>query len=136
MNSKYKFLSEDHFSFSQNKYLHAKALQSCPTHCDPMDYSPPGSSVHGILQARILEWVAISFSKYLGVKLLASIVIVLFFIRKCQSDFYDGCTIMHFHQQSMRVSVNLCFVSILNFSYSNGYLVAFHCCFNLNSSSS
>ena len=37
--------------------------QSCPTLCDPMDYSPSGSSVHGILQARILEWVAISFSR-------------------------------------------------------------------------
>ena len=36
----------------------AKSLQLCPTLCDPMDYSPPGSSVHGILQARILEWVA------------------------------------------------------------------------------
>ena len=36
--------------------------QLCPTLCDPMDCSPPGSSVHGILQARILEWVAISFS--------------------------------------------------------------------------
>ena len=36
--------------------------QSCPTLCDPMDWSLPGSSVHGILQARILEWVAISFS--------------------------------------------------------------------------
>ena len=34
--------------------------QKCPTLCDPMDHSPPGSSVHGILQARILEWVAIS----------------------------------------------------------------------------
>ena len=33
----------------------------CPTVCNPVDYSPPGSSVHGILQARILEWVAISF---------------------------------------------------------------------------
>ena len=32
--------------------------QSCPTLCDPMDYSPPGSPVHGVLQARILEWVA------------------------------------------------------------------------------
>ena len=40
-----------------------KSLQSCPTLGDPMDYSPPGSSVHGILQARILEWVAISFSR-------------------------------------------------------------------------
>ena len=37
----------------------AKSLQSCLTLCDPMDCSPPGSSVHGILQARILEWVAI-----------------------------------------------------------------------------
>ena len=36
--------------------------QSCPTLCDPIDGSPPGSSVHGILQARTLEWVAISFS--------------------------------------------------------------------------
>ena len=40
----------------------AKSLQSCPTLCDPMDCSLPGSSVHGILQARTLEWVAISFS--------------------------------------------------------------------------
>ena len=36
--------------------------KSCPTLCDPMDYSLPGCSVHGILQARILEWVAIAFS--------------------------------------------------------------------------
>ena len=40
----------------------AKSLQSCPTLCDPIDGSPPGSAVPGILQARILEWVAISFS--------------------------------------------------------------------------
>ena len=42
--------------------MHAKSLQLCPTLCDPMDSSPPGSSVHRILQARKLEWVAISFS--------------------------------------------------------------------------
>ena len=41
----------------------AKLVQSCPALCNPIDSSPPGSSVHGILQARILEWVAISFSK-------------------------------------------------------------------------
>ena len=41
----------------------AKSLQSCLTLCDPLDGSPPGFSVPGILQARILEWVAISFSK-------------------------------------------------------------------------
>ena len=40
----------------------AKSLQSCPTLCDPIDGSPPGSPVPGILQARALEWVAISFS--------------------------------------------------------------------------
>jgi len=39
-----------------------KSLQSCPTLCDPRDGSPPGSAVPGILQARTLEWVAISFS--------------------------------------------------------------------------
>ena len=40
----------------------AKSLQSCPTLCDPIDGSPLGSSVLGILQARTLEWVAVSFS--------------------------------------------------------------------------
>ena len=40
----------------------AKSLQSCPTLCDPIDGSPPGSLVPGILQTRTLEWVAISFS--------------------------------------------------------------------------
>ena len=40
----------------------AKSLQSCPTLCDPIDGSPPGPAVPGILQARTLEWVAISFS--------------------------------------------------------------------------
>ena len=40
----------------------AKSLQSCPTLCDNIDGSPPGSDVPGILQARTLEWVAISFS--------------------------------------------------------------------------
>ena len=40
----------------------AKSLQSCPTLCDPIDGSPPGSPAPGILQARTLEWVAISFS--------------------------------------------------------------------------
>ena len=42
--------------------MHAKSLQSCTTLCDPMDNSPPVCSVHGILQAGMLEWVAISFS--------------------------------------------------------------------------
>ena len=58
----------DIFSNSNLKLLAAAAaaaaasLQSCPTLCDPIDGSPPGSPVPGILQARILEWVAIPFS--------------------------------------------------------------------------
>ena len=44
-------------------YCWREVAQSCPTLCDPVDCSPPGFSVHGILQARILEWVAISFSR-------------------------------------------------------------------------
>ena len=43
--------------------IHAKLLQSCLTPCNPMDCSPPGPSVHGILQARILEWVAMPSSR-------------------------------------------------------------------------
>ena len=55
----------------------AKLLQLCPTLCDPIDDSPPGSPVPGILQARTLEWVAISFSnawkKKVKVKSLSSV---------------------------------------------------------------
>ena len=43
----------------------SEVAQSCPTPSDPMDYSLPGSSVHGIFQARVLEWGAIAFSKSL-----------------------------------------------------------------------
>ena len=43
--------------------MYAKSFQSCPALCDLMDYGPPGSSVHGILQARILKWVAVPFSR-------------------------------------------------------------------------
>ena len=46
-------------------YAGVKSLQSCPTLCDPIDGSQLGSPVPGILQARTLEWVAISFSKFL-----------------------------------------------------------------------
>ena len=55
----------DVFSVLQNAHretCYAKSLQSCPTLCNPIDGSPPGSHIPGILQARTLEWVAISFS--------------------------------------------------------------------------
>ena len=50
----------------------AKSLHSCPTLCNPIDGSPPGSAVPGILQARTLEWVAISFSNAFVNTLLSS----------------------------------------------------------------
>ena len=43
------------------KVKEREVSQLCPTLCDPVDYSPPDSSIHGIFQARILEWIAISF---------------------------------------------------------------------------
>ena len=52
--------------------LCAKSAQSCPTLCDPMDYNPEGSSVHGILQARMLEWVAM-FPSYIPSMIIAFI---------------------------------------------------------------
>ena len=48
--------------FSASEWV-SEVAQSCPTLCDPVDCSPPSSSVHGILQARVLEWVASSFSR-------------------------------------------------------------------------
>ena len=53
----------------------SEVAQSCPTLCDPMDCSLPGSSAHGIFQSRVLEWVAISFSK-------RGIVMYFFFLSK------------------------------------------------------
>ena len=47
----------------KNKVKESEAAQLCPTLCNPTGYSLPGSSIHGIFQARVLEWVAISFSR-------------------------------------------------------------------------
>ena len=55
----------------KNAQSESEVAQSCPTLCDPMDCSPSGSSVHGIFQARILEWVAISFSNYRTIALIS-----------------------------------------------------------------
>ena len=57
-----EFQKNIYFCFIDYAAAAAKSLQSCPTLCDPTDGSPPGSPVPGILQARTLEWVAISFS--------------------------------------------------------------------------
>ena len=56
------FIRVKHYCHKRGAAADAKLLQSCLTLCDPIDSSPPGSPVPGILQARTLEWVAISFS--------------------------------------------------------------------------
>ena len=57
-----KIIADGDCSHEINRRLFLEVAQSCPTLCYPVDCSPPGSSTHGILQAIILEWVAISFS--------------------------------------------------------------------------
>ena len=59
----FNFMSSIEIKYRNAAAAAAKSLQSCPTRCDRIDGSPSGSSVPGILQARTLEWVAISFSK-------------------------------------------------------------------------
>ena len=75
LSSEASFLAWEYLIYQENLYCQAGACgsyyycccslvtKSCPTRCDPMDCSPPGSSVLGISHARILEWVAISFSR-------------------------------------------------------------------------
>ena len=58
---KYKERKEE--KGEEEELSESEVAQSCPTLCDPMDCSPPNSSVHGVFQARTLEWVAISFSR-------------------------------------------------------------------------
>ena len=64
--------------------------QSCPTLYDPVNHSPPGSSVHGIFQARLLEWVAISFSKACPEGLVFLRIILLTWIGVFQVDFWEA----------------------------------------------
>ena len=58
-----KFSSFSAFKYNECAYGHAKLLWLCPTPCDPIDCGPPHSSVHGILQARVPDWVALSSSR-------------------------------------------------------------------------
>ena len=107
-------------------------FQSCPTFSDPTDYSPPGSSVCGISQARILEWVAISsfpspgdlpnpgkisvqislqdspFNSFRYIFRIAGSYgnSVFNFWRSCQIAFHRGYTTLHSHQQCTRVPVS------------------------------
>ena len=64
----------------------SEVSQSCPTCSDPMDCSPPGSSVHGIFQARVLEWGAIAFSNPRAIHILTCIVLYTLDFNKNVSD--------------------------------------------------
>ena len=59
----HKYILRKEFELGVDPLCCAQLFQLCPTLCDPIDCSPPGSSVHGLFQARISEWVAISFSR-------------------------------------------------------------------------
>ena len=71
----------------------SEVIQSCPTLCDPMDCSLPGSSVHGIFQARVLEWGAITFYNIRGLDFLFAFFLLTFWA--CQNDPF------YFYSQSL-----------------------------------
>ena len=83
-----------------------KSLQSCPTLCDPIDGSPPGSPVPGILQARTLEWVAISFSSWV-------ISSVLLFSLQVMSDSSQPHELQHTRLPCPSPSLGVCWNSYL-----------------------
>ena len=55
--------TRDSYPIDKPRKMKVLVTQSCPTLCDPVDCSPPGSSLHGILQVRILDWIPIPFSR-------------------------------------------------------------------------
>ena len=67
----------------------AKLLQSCPTLLDPMDCSPPGSSVHGIFQARVLEWGAIAFSRGLVRNIKSHALLNIYILTESPDNLYE-----------------------------------------------
>ena len=91
----------------------AKLLQSCPTLCNPIDGSPSGSPVPGILQARTLEWDVISFSSVLSIYLYIYIYILFHIL------FYYGL-LQDIEYSFLRYTVEFCCLSIL-------YIVVYIC---------
>ena len=82
-------------------------LQSCPTLCDPIDGSPPGFPVPGILQARTLEWVAISFSKCTFIVLETNIHLVSLF-RHCSVSVFEFLLFSKWELRFFVLLLNLC----------------------------
>ena len=101
----------------------AKSLQSCPTLCNPIEGSPPGSPVPGILQARTLEWVAISFSNAWKwkVKVKSLSCVWLFAIRWTAA--YQAPLSMWFSRQEYRSGVNMLSKLVITFLPRNKCLL-------------
>ena len=108
----------------ENLQLLAKSLQSCPTLCDPTDGSPPGSSFHGIFQARVLEWVAIPESLFYFFNYLFIFSTLLFLIisfnlkvlqplgvssrtQLCSNKLFFACTFKKINLFNWRVFYNI-----------------------------
>ena len=72
-------------------YSESEVAQSCPTFCDPMDCSLAGSTIHGSFQARILEWVAISFSMYICKYIKVTKIFTMSILSFMHSRYYFGC---------------------------------------------
>ena len=95
MNTQLKYQA----SYFSSSAATAKSLQSCPTRCDPIDGSPPGSPVPGILQARTLEWVAISFSNAWKWKVKVKFLSHVWFLATPWTAAYQALPSMGFSRQ-------------------------------------
>ena len=112
-----------HFLFQCMKVKsESEVTQSCPTLSDPMDCSPPGSSVHGIFQARVLEWGTIAFSNYIYIYIYVCIYVYINIMyiyindfsrirEKVQLHITGGCELLYFggNTYSKQVlKINIC----------------------------
>ena len=95
----------------------AKSLQSCPTLCDPIDGSPPGSPIPGVLQARTLEWVAISFSNAWKWKVKVKLLSCVWLLATLWTTAYQAPPSMGFPRQEYQSGVH-CLLHILSHSLS------------------
>ena len=97
------------------KYQHAaKSLQSCPTLCNPIDGSPPGSPVPGILQARTLEWVVISFSSAWKWKVKVKSLSLVWLLATPWTEAYQAPSSMGFsRQKSTGVGCHFAYINYL-----------------------
>ena len=96
----------------------AKSLQSCPTLCDPIDSSPPGSPVPGILHARTLEWVAISFSNAWKWKVKVKSLSRVWLFQTLWTAAYQAPPSMGFARQAYWSGVPLPYIWIHSLNYS------------------